>query len=157
MRRSDREIKDINGLEEVIKKCKVCRVGLFDGDFPYVLPLNFGYSKTGDIFVLYFHSAVEGKKLDLIKENPHAAFEMDCAHELVSGGDDACAYSYNFASIMGNGAISIIDDVKEKELALLKIMEHMTGRSNFVFSEGDINSVAVLKIEVKGISGKLHK
>jgi hypothetical protein len=45
----------------------------------------------------------------------------------------------------------------EKEKALLKIMEHMTGRNNFVIPEEAIHKVAVMKIEVNCISGKVHK
>ena len=42
MRRSDREIKDFGKIVEIIKKCDVCRIAMNDGDFPYIVPLNFG-------------------------------------------------------------------------------------------------------------------
>ena len=44
-------------IEETIKKCDICYVGLADTDgTPYVLPMNFGY-RDG---VIYLHSAQEG-------------------------------------------------------------------------------------------------
>ena len=42
MRRKDREITDFNEIIEIIKKCDVCRIAMNDGDFPYIVPLNFG-------------------------------------------------------------------------------------------------------------------
>ncbi|WP_302461766.1 pyridoxamine 5'-phosphate oxidase family protein, partial [Parabacteroides johnsonii] len=45
-------------IEETIKKCDICYVGLADTDgTPYVLPMNFGY-RDG---VIYLHSAQEGR------------------------------------------------------------------------------------------------
>ena len=46
MAKRDNAIKDIielDELESIIKKCKVCRVGMVEGDIPYVLAMNFGY------------------------------------------------------------------------------------------------------------------
>ena len=42
MRRSDREIKDFDEIIEVINKCDVCRLAINDGDYPYIVPMNFG-------------------------------------------------------------------------------------------------------------------
>ena len=42
MRRADREIQDFEEMVDVISRCDVCRLGLHDGDYPYILPLNFG-------------------------------------------------------------------------------------------------------------------
>lgn len=53
-----------------------------DEEFPYIVPLNFGLDIQGDQVFLYFHSAMKGKKLDLIAKNHRAAFEMDCEHNL---------------------------------------------------------------------------
>ena len=65
MRRKDKEITDIKSIEKIIQKSKVCRLGLSLNDTPYIVPVCFGYrAKT-----LYFHSAQEGKKIDIIKKN----------------------------------------------------------------------------------------
>lgn len=56
MRRSDREIVEHSEIGAIIDACKVCRIGMRDGDRIYVLPLNFGYSfGDGGELVLYFH------------------------------------------------------------------------------------------------------
>lgn len=83
MRRSDREIKDFDEIIEVINKCDVCRLAINDGDYPYIVPMNFGLNIEDGKVVLYFHCASEGKKLELLRKNNKVAFEMDCGHEFI--------------------------------------------------------------------------
>ncbi len=42
MRRKDREITDFDEIMNIINKCDTCRLALFDKEFPYIVPLNFG-------------------------------------------------------------------------------------------------------------------
>ena len=70
MHRNDKEIKDVAAIEGVLRAAKVCRLGLCDGDRPYVVALCFGYD--GD--ALYFHSAGQGKKLDILRKNNNPGF-----------------------------------------------------------------------------------
>lgn len=53
MRRKDREIKEFDGIVNVIKKCDVCRVALNDDGYPYIVPLNFGMKAEGGQIILY--------------------------------------------------------------------------------------------------------
>ena len=77
MRRKDREIRDIDEIVRILNEAQVCRLALFDGEYPYIIPMCFGFDLDGDKLELYFHCAARGKKLDLIKENNRAAFEID--------------------------------------------------------------------------------
>ncbi|MDP4094583.1 MAG: pyridoxamine 5'-phosphate oxidase family protein, partial [Bacillota bacterium] len=38
MRRKDREVSDINEIENIIEKCKVCHLAMVDKGLPYVVP-----------------------------------------------------------------------------------------------------------------------
>ena len=69
MRRKDREITDFDEMMKIIAKCDTCRLALFDDEFPYIVPLNFGTNVEEGQLYLYFHSAKEGTKLDLIRKN----------------------------------------------------------------------------------------
>lgn len=64
MRRKEKEITESKILHEIVESAQVCRLGLSDGNAPYIVPLSFGY-RDG---VLYFHSAAESKKIDIIKK-----------------------------------------------------------------------------------------
>ena len=66
MRRKDREVTDAFKIEEIIAGCHCCRLGFNDDGEIYILPLNFGWEKQGGGYVLYFHGAREGRKIDLI-------------------------------------------------------------------------------------------
>ena len=41
MRRKDREVTDFDSIVRIIDKCDVLRLGLADGDYPYIVPVNF--------------------------------------------------------------------------------------------------------------------
>ena len=42
MRKANREVKDRNEIIEIMKRCDVCRLVFNNGDYPYIVPLNFG-------------------------------------------------------------------------------------------------------------------
>ena len=72
MRRSDREVTDFGELIAIMEKCDVCRLGLNQEGYPYLLPLNFGMKVEGESVELYFHGADEGRKYELIEADPRA-------------------------------------------------------------------------------------
>jgi len=154
MRRKDREIIDINEKINVIKKCKVCRIGLSENNMPYVIPLNYGYNFENDTLTLFFHSAREGKKLDIIKNNNNACFEIDCDTRLIEA-EKACNYGYAFRSIIGFGKIIILEDLDEKIDGLNKIMKHQTEKEIiYDFTYDEIKNVCVYKMIVEKFTGK---
>src|SRR5215510_1485131 len=135
MRRQDREITDINEKLNIIKKCKICRIGLSENNMPYIIPLNYGYTFENDTLTLFFHSATEGKKFDIIKNNNNACFEIDCDTKLVEA-EKACNYGYAFKSIVGFGKIIVLENPDEKIDGLNKIMKHQTEKE-FVYGFTD--------------------
>jgi nitroimidazol reductase NimA-like FMN-containing flavoprotein (pyridoxamine 5'-phosphate oxidase superfamily) len=154
MSRKDREIIDINDILEIIKKCKFCRIGLSENNKPYVIPLNYGYSYDNNTLVLYFHSAIEGKKLDIIQKNNNACFEFDCDTKLVEG-KKPCDYGYEYKSIIGFGKIIILETNEEKINGLNCLMKQQTGKDiKYDFTENELNNVMVFKLLVNEFTGK---
>ena len=83
MRRKEREVKERAAIEEILRACKVCRLAMNGEDgVPYVVPLNFGYTWSGEQPVFYLHSAQSGRKLDLLDKDARVCFEMDCDYVL---------------------------------------------------------------------------
>lgn len=156
MRRKDREITDISMITDIISKCHCCRIAFCDKTAPYIVPMNFGFEYDGGQFVFYFHSATEGRKIELIKEGNTVGFELDTNH-MIHEADTPCGYSARFQSIIGMGNIYFITDTKDKEYALSKIMLHYSGKSEWEFPIESINRVAVFKLVVKELSCKEHK
>lgn len=152
MRRKDREIADINVILDIIEKCDVCNIALFDEEYPYVIPLNFGYHHENDKIELYFHCAKVGKKLDLIHMNSKVSFSMDCNHTLITG-EQACDYTMEYESVCGNGVIEILPE-EEKIAALNFLMKQYSNEESFQYNETLVKRIAVLKLTVHNISGK---
>ncbi len=156
MRRKDREITDINEILGIIDRADILRLGLFDGEYPYVVPLHYGYEFADGTLTFYMHGAREGHKLDLIKANGKACVELDCDAELISGGDVACAYGSSFASVIGRGTASIVTDEAEKIKGLKLLMKNQTGRS-FEIDGRMAAAVAVIKVELDSFTAKARK
>jgi nitroimidazol reductase NimA-like FMN-containing flavoprotein (pyridoxamine 5'-phosphate oxidase superfamily) len=127
MRRKDREIQNIDKIIDIIKRCKICRLGLCDNNQPYIVPLNYGLSCQDSKLTLYFHSATEGKKTDIIKRNNKACFEIDCDTKLMES-ETPCRCGYQYTSIIGFGEIFIVESSEEKKEGLNLLMQHQTGK-----------------------------
>jgi nitroimidazol reductase NimA-like FMN-containing flavoprotein (pyridoxamine 5'-phosphate oxidase superfamily) len=154
MRRNEREITDMAEKIAVIDRCKVCRLGVSENDQAYVVPLNFGYTVEGGALTLYFHGAREGKKIDILKNNNKACFEIDCDYELLEA-DTACGYGFAFASVIGFGTVEFISGNAEKIRALNILMKHQTGRDiQHRYKETALDAVTVYKLNVSACTGK---
>ena len=156
MRRKDREVTDKAKVEEIIRGCHCCRLGFNDDGEVYILPLNFGWEKKEDTYVLYFHGAKEGRKIDLIGKNPKVGFEMDRGYSLRPGeiGGECTA---SFQSIIGNGVVEMVEDKDEKIHGLTLIMNHNAGPKAWTFSEPMLQAVAVFRMTVEKMSCKEHE
>jgi Predicted flavin-nucleotide-binding protein len=155
MRRHDREITDNLEIFSIMKKCDVCSLAFYRDDFPYIVPMNFGVTFHDNQFTLYFHGANSGTKLELIKNNNHVAFEMNCSHKLVLG-EKACDTTMEYESVCGNGVIEILD-VKDKIEALSILMDQYQSGKKHEFDENEVKAVTVFKLIVGEIVGKRLK
>lgn len=153
MRRKQNEIINKQEMIDLIDECDVVRIGMSVDNVPYIVPLNFGYED--DTF--YFHCAKEGRKIDMIKANPNVCFELDTHYGIIDTGDLACKWSIDYASIMGAGIMTFIEDTEEKRTALNILMKKYSGRDNFDYAPKMLEAVGVMKLEVTEMTGKRTK
>ena len=146
MRRKDREITDISKIEEIIAGARYMHLGMFDGEYPYVVPLHYGYRMENGRFTFYMHCAKEGHKLDCLKANNNVFVEIDRGESLVRAGQP-CAYGAKYESVMCRGKASILDDGAEKTEALRILMKTQTGQ-DFEIDEKMAASVNVIRVDV---------
>ncbi len=154
MRRKDREITDIQDIISILKKSKSVSLAFFDEEYPYIVPMNFGFSFENEKLTLYFHCANSGKKLELLKKNNKVCFEADCSLSLVTG-EEACTYTMEFESVVGFGEAVIITENKLEALTL--IMKQYSSAESFSFNEKAVDFVTVFKVEVDSVTGKRLK
>ncbi|OJU09833.1 MAG: hypothetical protein BGN88_12530 [Clostridiales bacterium 43-6] len=152
MRRSNREVTDPDELISILTRSEVCRLGFTDGDYPYIVPMNFGFTMAEDKLTLFFHCAGQGKKLTLLKSNNRVCFETDINHSLVTA-ETACDFTMAFESIIGFGTIGIVEDPEEKMNAFRIIMKQYGGE-NLPFNEKMVAATTVLRLDCESFTGK---
>lgn len=155
MRRKDREIHEFEEIESIIRDTDVCHIAIHDEEYPYLVTLNFGYI-SGDIAKIYFHCALNGKKLDLIKKNNKVCFGFDTDHVLVNG-DAACDYGMKFRSVIGYGEIAVVEDEKERLFGLNLIMKQYTSKDDFIIDKNILKHTLILRLDIKEMKGKQKK
>ena len=101
---------------------------------------------------MYLHSAVRGKKLDLLRANPNVFFSIDCDH-IPFTGKLPCQYGLSYSSIMGSGTAQLVEDVEEKKKAMSILMKTQTGK-DFSFEDRLVSIVAVIRIDVTEYTAK---
>ena len=152
MTKREFQITDAAQIREVLDTAKVLNLGLAVNNEPYVVPMNYGYTMEDGRLVLYLHSAVQGKKLDMIRANPSVFFEMDCDRNPFEG-EKPCQYGLTYSSIMGRGTAAIVEDVEEKMKAMSILMKTQTG-TDFTFNDRLVSIVAVIRIDVAEYTAK---
>lgn len=155
MRRKDREITDIAEIEKIIAGARYMHLGMLDGDYPYVVPLHYGYCIQDGSLQLFAHSAKEGHKLDCLKCNDRVFVEIDRGESLVAA-DIPCGYGAEYESVMGRGRAVILEDPAEKAAALELLMQTQTGEKHAI-SPKMAEAVAVIRIDVESFTAKARR
>lgn len=153
MRRKDREITDRAEVESIIKAADVCRIAIQADPAPYIVPMNFGYS-WDDQLEFYFHCALDGRKLDLIAQNPNVGFALDTDHTLGTA-EIPCDWGMKYRSIIGTGKISEITDPDLKKAGLERLIHHYGyTKENAAYDDEVFRKTKVLKLIVDKFCGK---
>ena len=152
MTKREFRITDESQILEILGKSKVLHLGLAVDNEPYVVPMNYGYTLDAGKLVLYLHSAVQGKKLDMIRANPSVFFEMDC-DRMPFEGKVPCQYGLVYSSVMGRGTARIVEDTEEKKKAMSLLMKTQTGK-DFEFNDRLVSIVSVIRIDVSEYTAK---
>ena len=152
MTKRERQVTDPKQIMDIFDAGKVLHLGLAVNDEPYVVPMNYGYTMEDGKLVLYLHSAVRGKKLDMIQVNPKVFFEIDCDW-IPFEGELPCQYGLSYSSVMGKGVARIVEDVEEKKKAMSILMKTQTGK-DFSFLDRLVSVVAVIRIDVAEYTAK---
>ena len=152
MTKRERQVTDPEQIRHILDTAKVLHLGLAVDNEPYVVPMNYGYTMEDGKLTLYLHSAVRGKKLDMIRANDRVFFEASC--ELTPfEGKVPCQYGLAYSSIMGRGRARIVEDVEEKKQAMTVLMKTQTGK-DFSFEDRLVSIVAVIRVDVEEYTAK---
>lgn len=153
MRRADRQ-QSLEFSRALMDGCTHAVVALSTGtDTPYCLPLSL--VRVGDS--LYFHTAKEGRKIDLLRQNPRVCVTF-------VGGDipayvDAGYYTTYFQSVIAEGTAVEVTEDAEKVDALRALCQKltpdaMTGDHFDKAVEKSLSVTGIWRIDLDNISGK---
>ena len=121
MRRQDREVQDKSEIFDILSRCDVIHIGMQGDPYPYVVSVSFGMEIVDGKAVIYFHSAKEGLKVDLLRANPYVCVEGDIFTQVEKTAHGITA---RFESVIGFGTCRFITDEAEKLHALRLLTSH---------------------------------
>ena len=140
-------------IRQILERAEVLRLAMHDEPYPYIVPVNFGFTMQDDQLVLFFHGAKVGKKCDLLQKNPHISFEVEGKQQLIPpNGAASCTAGFAYESVIGQGIAELAPEEKKEDL-LKKLLEHY--RIPFQsFSQAHLERTAVYQIIVKQYTAK---
>lgn len=147
MRRYENQVHDRKILTAILDNIMVVHVGMYDDEYPYVVPMSFGYETTEEKLLVYLHCAREGHKVELWSKNPKVSltFSMFTNHP----NDKYRGSMHDFRSVMANGLIRKIDPHSpggQHGNAVQHILRHNGRRSN-QFSVSHYRYMAIYVVE----------
>ena len=152
MRRSEKEIRDPGTIETLLKNALVGRLGTIGaGGFPMIKPLNFVY-ESGKI---YFHTALEGEKIEDIRANSRVVFELDLPIAYVKSDNNPCGARYLYRSVIVKGRAVLVENRQEKIRALKGLMAKYQPEGGYGdFPESKLAVTGVVRIDIEETTGK---
>ena len=125
--------------------------------FPQIIPMNFVFLDNS----VYMHSHIRGEKIENIKRNSKVGFEVDRNLEFLpsyfSDPDDASLADTLYISVVIKGEAVLVEDRKEKVLALNGLMEKYQPEGQYTPMREDmdvLDATAVIKVTSKKMNGK---
>lgn len=151
MRRIDREMPIEFG-REVIDKCEWAVLAMTGADnTPYAVAISI--CRKAD--TIYFHSAKEGKKIDILRQNPRVC--LSCVGDTFRTPDK---FTTEYESAYVEGIAQEVESEEEKILALKLLCERHTPTNMHEFDMAIAKSLArtaVWKIDITHLTAKRKK
>jgi hypothetical protein len=153
MRRSDKEITDIEQMKRILKSTKYVTLALSKDNQPYLVTLSHGYDEKRNC--IYFHCAREGKKIDYLKSNNNV-----WGTAFIDHGYDEGKCNHLFSSVHFSGKVIFIERPEEKVKAMQCMMRQLEKDPEPMIQKLTLEKLkdALLgRIEIEYMSGKQPK
>jgi len=142
---------DHEGIEELLRRQLVGRIGCYANGITYVVPISYAYD--GDF--VYCHAS-EGMKIDMMRKNPNICFEVDNTSNLA-----------NWQSVICWGVFEELPEGSERNQALEKLegrvlpmlsseTMHLTPQWPFSSNENAISGI-VFRIKLTQKTGRFER
>ena len=150
MNRKDREITNFDDMLAILEKCDTISVGFQGRDYPYVVPVSFGFVPKDGAVTVYFHGARQGLKIDMLKENPNVCVE---GHVFVRTEPTQHGITTRYESVIGYGTVERVEG-EAAMVGLQSILAHYHYPDVSVESCRGLPMTAVYQINLTKLTGK---
>lgn len=160
----------------VLRRGKILHLGLFHAkdpedpdavNYPYVIPIFYGFDCKDDIPVIYMHLGhwPEKPRLKSIMKNPHVYFSVESDVDVVPMMSNPCMSSVRYLGVEGRGIIEYFcykDREEDAKYALKVMMRQMTGKMSdgkmlkWDFKPEILKWLVILKMTVTGYTNTSH-
>ena len=129
MKRKQCEVTDHEVIESILSRSNIGRLATTDAaGFPYITPVNYVYYKGK----IYFHCASVGEKLENIKRDSKACFQVDIPlaylDSTFSRDGSPCSLHQFYHCVIIRGQARVVEDQQLKLEALNALVKkHETG------------------------------
>jgi hypothetical protein len=139
-------------MKDLLNRCHIGHLGTVGADGrARIKPVNFVAIENR----IYFHTALEGEKIDDIKRDRQVCFEVDLPIAYVKAGDKACSAGYLYRSVVIHGSASLVDDRQEKLMALEALMQKHEGvEKQYDYGEAALEETGIVRIDIEQMTGK---
>lgn len=152
MRRKDREVTDLEQIYDILQRCDTINLGMNGGTAPYVIPMTFGCELKDGQIAVYFHSALDGRKWEILNRDPNVCVEAHLYYKVVrtEGGGITAKYE----SVIGTGKVEKIEEKEGKVAAFKLMLDHYKDSGFPAESCKGMPDCAVFKVVLTEVSGK---
>ena len=153
MRRKNRAMKTPGEMEDLLGKMRVGRLAMSTEEGPYAVAVNYIFWEGR----IYFHSALEGRKIEALRADPRVCFEVDDIGPQVLW-DQGCGISQIYRSVICFGKAEFVEGAAEKRRILeAMVREFVPARcSARPLREENVDRTAVIRIDIESMSGKAN-
>lgn len=152
MRRKDKLVTDKDAIEGVLSRCDTVTVAFAGTEYPYAVPLSYGVERDGKgRFVLYFHGAQAGYKLDCMKKQNRVAVE---AHRFMEYVVTKSGITTRYESVTGVGILEEVTEESERLKGLQLLAEHCGYPDCQLDRCGGLAHCTILRLTLSEVVGK---
>ena len=145
-------IESAEEMEKLLTEERVGYLGLSHHNVPYVVPLTYGYCEGKIIF----HGSSEGKKLEIIRENPIVCFTVSRHYgEMVSHPQGAECHA-DSDSVICYGRARIIEGIQERCRILNKFNRRLQPQAREI-TEEEVEFCSAVEISIEQMTGRTER
>ena len=155
MRRKDRLITSETAIRQMLEQNTIIRLGLYDENRIYVVPVNYSFTYENGKLTLYFHGAQAGLKHDILTKRTSVGFEIDNGGALVPNETNPSQFTSHYESIIGSGTVTEITDMEEKKQTVSLFMKHYSPK-DWTITDAMVLHTSIYRLDVQEFQAKAN-